>query len=409
MTEQESRPVTPVSKIDKEPILTLQHASSGSKVTLIGVSHGSAASANLVSEQMKSIKPDAVIVELCEDRILSISLESKIEPIYNRTLNSMYKMKQKQIEDKRSREESEGQKRGILQRTISTFRFAQTQGLFGGVVLIMGLMISALQKATRDASLSDEFVTSMTLANEMKIPVILGDAPQNDTLKSIQALFTIDTLNPRNVIEGAASLGFSAFGAFPQVSINEPEIIDNIDKNILHKSRWINIPVTYVESTQMFTSVIPILLVSTIPTLLATIAVGDDAGSSITSASNFMSTMNQVVAEPSSFLPTIAALFHSSPPPLPSEVTTNLQVSSNLNGLMNSYFETFENVIDVISLFVLVRMAKLIGADRDVIIAEKIDEACRKYPKNSEFVVVIGMLHCNGVARRLLSSGRMEE
>ena len=42
----------------------------------------------------------------------------------------------------------------------------------------------------------------MTLANEMKIPVILGDAPQNDTLKSIQELFTIDTLNPRNVIEG---------------------------------------------------------------------------------------------------------------------------------------------------------------------------------------------------------------
>ena len=84
----------------------------------------------------------------------------------------------------------------------------------------------------------------------------------------------------------------------------------------------------------MFTSVIPILLVSTIPTLLATIAVGDDAGSSITSASNFMSTMNQVVAEPSSFLPTIAALFHSSPPPLPPDVTTNLQVSSNLKGKM---------------------------------------------------------------------------
>ena len=49
-----------------------------------GVSHGSAASARLVSEQMNAINPDAVIVELCEDRILSISLESKIEPVYNR-------------------------------------------------------------------------------------------------------------------------------------------------------------------------------------------------------------------------------------------------------------------------------------------------------------------------------------
>ena len=83
------------------------------------------------------------------------------------------------------REEAEGQKRGPLQRAISTIKFAQTQGVFGGVFVLLGLMISALQKATRGANLNDEFVTSMELANEMKIPVILADAPQNDTLKSI--------------------------------------------------------------------------------------------------------------------------------------------------------------------------------------------------------------------------------
>ena len=35
-TGQQSRPVTPVYKTDKEPILTLEHAPTGSKVTLIG-------------------------------------------------------------------------------------------------------------------------------------------------------------------------------------------------------------------------------------------------------------------------------------------------------------------------------------------------------------------------------------
>ena len=285
-----------------------------------GVSHGSAASAKLVSEQIKSIKPDAVIVELCEDRILSISLESKIEPIYNRTLNNLYKMKRKQLEEKRLREEAEGQRKGVIQRAISTFKFAQTQGVFGGVFVLLGLMISALQKATRGANLNDEFVTSMELANELKIPVILADAPQNDTLRSIQQLFTVDTLNPRNVMEGAASLSFSAFGALPGLSVTDPAAIKRIDKKVLDSCRWINIPATYLESTQMFTSIFPILLVSTIPTLVATIAVGDDAGTSIATASNIMT---HIVAEPSSFFSYVTSMFHSSPPVELPEVTSD--------------------------------------------------------------------------------------
>merc|ERR1712146_503678 len=164
-----------------------------------------------------------------------------------------------------------------------------------------GLMISALQKATRDPDMNDEFVTSMKLANEMKIPVILGDAPQNDTLKSIQELFTINTLNPKNIIEGAVSLSFSAFGAFPQLSVTDPTVVERIDRKVLDKSQWINIPITYLESTQMFKSIIPILLISTIPTLLATIAVGDDAETTITTASNLMT---QIVSDPSSLFPT---------------------------------------------------------------------------------------------------------
>ena len=196
----------PVEKVLREPVLKLRHAKSGSEITLVGVSHGTAASARLVNETMTKEKPDAVIVELCEDRILSICLESKVAPIYNRTLNNLYIEKSKQLEEKLRKQEEVGIKRGLLQRTMSTFKFAQSQGLFGGIFVIMGLIISAIQKATRDANSSDEFVTSMLLANEQRIPVVLGDAPQNDTLKSIQEIFTIDTLNPRNVVEGTLSL-----------------------------------------------------------------------------------------------------------------------------------------------------------------------------------------------------------
>ena len=88
----------------------------------------------------------------------------------------------------------------------STLKFASSQGIFGGVFVILGLMISALQKFTREANSSDEFVTSMKIANQMKIPVILGDAPQNDTLKSIQKIFTFETFNPKSVYDGSVSL-----------------------------------------------------------------------------------------------------------------------------------------------------------------------------------------------------------
>jgi len=194
----------PVTKTKGEPVLNLVHPSRGSKITLVGVSHGSAASASLVEQTLNNIKPNAVIVELCEDRLLTISLESKIRPIYNSTLNKIYEKKLVELENKIKL--SEGKSKNIVKSMASTLKFASSQGIFGGVFVILGLMISALQKFTREANSSDEFVTSMKIANQMKIPVILGDAPQNDTLKSIQKIFTFETFNPKSVYDGSVSL-----------------------------------------------------------------------------------------------------------------------------------------------------------------------------------------------------------
>ena len=61
-----------------------------------------------------------------------------------------------------------------------------------------------------------------------------------------------------------------------------------------------------------------------------------------------------------------------------------------------------DTVVDIVSMLLLIRLTKIIGSDRDRIIAQKIQQACDEYP-GQELVVVIGMLHCNGVARYLLS------
>ena len=387
---------TPVVKSPGVPVLSLRHRSSGNRITLIGVSHGSEASAALVEERLRSIKPDYIIVELCEDRYLSISLESKIEPTFNNTLKALYKNKLKLLEEKQELLLSSGTSQGPLSKVLRVSNFAWSQGLFGGLFVLLGLLISALQKSTRENGASDEFVTSMRIAAEQRIPIYLGDAPQNETLKSIQKIFTLETFNPKRVSEGgnslmiyicnfhvlsyllliyicklhwnpiAVSLAFSSLGLFPTF-FDSFATSSAIDRAILSASNWVNIPLTYLESKKMWKSVLPILLISTVPTLIGSVAVGDVSmvvDASVTSATSM----------------------------------------NSLASFYGSFFEPLENIIDLLSLLVLVRMAKLIGADRDIIIAEKVDAACRNGPRNADVVVVIGMLHCNGVARRLLAA-----
>ena len=67
-----------------------------------------------------------------------------------------------------------------------------------------------------------------------------------------------------------------------------------------------------------------------------------------------------------------------------------------------------EGVGDMLSVLVLVRLSKLIGADWDIFIERKMQQASRKLPLK-DIVVVIGMLHLNGVAMWLMSGEAPEQ
>jgi len=55
--------------------------------------------------------------------------------------------------------------------------------------MVLGLLVGTLQRFSKTAVDGDEFVMSMRSASELGIPVIVGDAPQNDTIRSISQLF----------------------------------------------------------------------------------------------------------------------------------------------------------------------------------------------------------------------------
>ena len=88
--------------------------------------------------------------------------------------------------------------------------------------------------------------------------------------------------------------------------------------------------------------------------------------------------------------------------------TTNIDgISSLLSSIQSfevpqSWIDLYEEIADVLSLILLVRMGKIIGSDRDEFIAREVQNIAKSFP-GKDVVVVIGMLHVNGVARLLLS------
>jgi hypothetical protein len=100
------REIGTIVKSGKAPLLKVKDPYSQCTVHLVGVSHGAATSAELVKETMLKVKPSTVVVELCDERYLSICLESRIRPNGNASMLQVYNTKLRAYELKRSLENS---------------------------------------------------------------------------------------------------------------------------------------------------------------------------------------------------------------------------------------------------------------------------------------------------------------
>ena len=387
------------------PVLKVVDRESNCTVHLIGVSHGSPASSELVSRVMQQVSPDRVVVELCEDRFVSISLDAAIRPRMNATLERIYDEKLKLLKERKGQGGvalADGDI-PLLTRLRNAWDFAKQQGPVGGIFVVLGLTVSALQKYTRvssgagirgtssrddeDTSTStvcDEFVTAMKEAEQLQIPVVLGDAPQNDTLDSIKRVLSPELIYPVAVAEGALFLAFSALGVGARKSYEA--LASTIDDEALQGSEWVNIPRIYT-SGAMLRSLGPLLALAALTASLGYLpeladALGWGVGTSAGTVTDTFSSGTASSAEASTFGEMVNSAQSL-------EAPRWLQAASDV-------------AADIFSFLLLVRMGKLIGTDRDKIIATKVREAARESP-DKDIVVVIGMLHCNGVGRWLLS------
>ena len=188
------------------------------------------------------------------------------------------------------------------------------------------------------------------------------------------------------------------------------------------QSEWINIPLVYAENWSMVKSLMPLFVIAGVSALLTLAADQLDAAGV------------GLLTSPNPLPPDITS-FHMDPstigvsPQLIDMARKFNAFVDKIFGLLN--FEFTEDqvfaadvVIQSFSFLLLIRLAKIIGSDRDKIIASKVMKICEEFPvqfnphyysfvivdiihytdfKGSDVVVVIGMLHCNGVARYLLS------
>ena len=139
----------PVVKSLKRPVLTVIDPATRSRIHLVGVCHGSASSARLVEEIFEEINPAAVVLELCDDRFYSISLEAKIRPRGNETQGQIFDDEMGKIEI----EEAEAMKinglMGAFSQLNNVFGFAAQQGLVGGGFVLLSLCVNNLQRLFR--------------------------------------------------------------------------------------------------------------------------------------------------------------------------------------------------------------------------------------------------------------------
>ena len=376
-----SASVKPVLKILKKPILVVEGCNEN-RIHIVGVSHGSSSSSRLVEEVIREVRPQAVVLELCEDRFISIAVDSNIVPVGNDTLVQIYTKKKSEQENMKAalRMSNRGSQRSKYNSIRASFKFASGQGLVGGVFVCLGLAVSSLQRVARSWAVSDsssrivaddEFTTAMRVAKSLNIAVRLADAPQNETLQSLKTILSPQTFLPAEVFSAFKMLCFSAFGRLTRAS-NE-RLSTHIESSVLEQSEWIDIPMVYRDDEDMLRSLYPILVflfVTTATQFLPLANYGEN-----------MANLHENIAV---LVPALDA----------SLTSLGIEVDALLDSV--SFFA------DILYVLLLLRMTKLIGGDRDIILAENIKTVCGEFG-GADIVVVVGMLHSNGVARYLLS------
>ena len=233
------------------------------------------------------------------------------------------------------------------------------------------------------------------------VQVLLGDAPQNDTLASIRKVISLDLFDPKQASQGALFLGFSAFGScvresnrllgdyIDSLSNDSGDGIEKKRKRKLDASSWVSIPKVYVKSAAMLQSLAPVFAFVLFTTALSNIpffleimgpvgsldwwyGITPSLPESVSTVSSSVVGVSVAGIEPSISASESASIALQSLGSLGSLDLDSIYQSLFINELPWPVQVGIDTSVDFFSVLLLIRMAKLIGTDRDSIIASKV-------------------------------------
>ena len=171
---------------------------------------------------------------------------------------------------------------------------------------------------------------------------------------------------------------FSALGLFPDVSYKP--LSERIPSALLKASQWLSVPGAYFDDRSMLQTLIPIFASSVITTSIASVYVTGTVASLekindfTTSADTIGSALLPIQITTSALLTYLSAIMHSQ-----AEWLTD--VGAFLSTL--DHGNILNDLANLVSVLLIIRMSRLIGTDRDSIIAEKIQATASEFPVSS--------------------------
>jgi hypothetical protein len=157
------------------------------------------------------------------------------------------------------------------------------------------------------------------------------------------------------------------------------DISNAIPEPLLKASRWVSIPGAYLDDFNMLKSLLPLLLASIVTTFVGTLPLFIEDG--VVDISN----VNAAITDPSTAISTLevttsaimtyfGAIFHDTI----GSGAFYMSVEKFFSGIdLDASGSLF---IDAMSLLFLIRMAEVIGTNRDCIIAQKVQSAATEFP-----------------------------
>jgi len=354
----------------------------GCQVVLLGCFHGSKSSAADVESALKT-PTDVVVLELCASRFADLRNELALEDAAAAAPNQDAKVKQP----------------WILRYFKMVEMTAQSQGLPTAIAAAVLGAVSGMQTAISNLEPGLEFTTATRIAARENIDIVLADQSVDTTLRKMGSLpqFSLDMWKE---FLFSASRPFNWKGTFGrEASALKTALLGNHEGN--HRSVTLPAFLTRSDAARkdlLRLTVAPLLLLQ-----LFNVAFSQGLGYLLLS-------VDPALAASSSSETTSALMMDSF-------FTTSASASTNPD-LFSSLAILLANAVFVTAGYVSIALpaTRVVLRERDDQLTKGIRAACRQIAGSDDqkknvmqspkrVVAVLGLLHVNGVAQRLLEGG----